>query len=417
MLPRFACPRALHINEGHDSVVASFVDAHRTTYQRHRYTASPGIPVSTRALTRLEDLLAPEPAHRFSLFDAAQLLSERRESRAYLIEPRVVGAGDTVVVVGPPKSGKSWVVLDMLASFSSGRPWHALEPGQPLTSLWLNFELSLDVIHERLETLGHCIPRGSLRVTDRLRQTVQEGGFQEHLLEELGGFAPDLLVIDPLANTFTGRSENDNAEMTSFMRELWAFRDSVNPQAALILVHHTSKQNGSKIGFDQIRGASALRGAYDAGILINRTKHGLLTLSFELRNGPEVREITLKLKDGRLEGCGPRTSAERAESTIRKLLIDAAASTPPQLSTANDFAATFARRDGLNGKASLKKALRQLAAAGKVRFAEHVDELGAPRTRAHGWLVVQGLKIGGRDVLPTHRIVDGRLQPCNGWEK
>src|SRR5690606_13611128 len=81
----------------------------------------------------------------------------------------------------------------------------------------------------------------------------------------------DLVIIDTLIATLSGRiSENDNAAMGVIVNELARMAHDYNK--TILLVHHMGKGSAENI-FDLLRGASALRGAYDVGLLLERKQN------------------------------------------------------------------------------------------------------------------------------------------------
>ena len=106
---------------------------------------------------------------------------------------------------------------------------------------------------------------------------------------------------DPLRNVFDGGGfggENDNDAMMFFLsRRVEALRQKINPNAGIIIAHHTKKifkKQTEEDPFQSFSGAGALRSYYTSGILLHRPDESRpeRTLLFELRNG---REITPKI--------------------------------------------------------------------------------------------------------------------------
>jgi RecA-family ATPase len=79
----------------------------------------------------------------------------------------------------------------------------------------------------------------------------------------------DLIVIDTLVATLSGGiNENDNTRMGVIINEL--ARIAHTTETAVVLVHHTGKNAGGDDIFNTLRGASAIRGGYDVGLLLDR---------------------------------------------------------------------------------------------------------------------------------------------------
>jgi hypothetical protein len=132
---------------------------------------------------------------------------------------------------------------------------------------------------------------------DRLKAVTRRGLF----LDEPAGYeevrrlieatAPDLVVFDPLARFMSGE-ENSARDMGHLIASL----DRLTQQYghATELVHHTGKpgQGDPKQGGHRLRGSSALFGAADSVVLLDRTAEAW-TLSFELRHAEEPGPMTL----------------------------------------------------------------------------------------------------------------------------
>jgi hypothetical protein len=102
----------------------------------------------------------------------------------------------------------------------------------------------------------------------------------------------DLVVIDTLVKTLSASAdENNNPQMAAICNDL---ADMAHDSGACILVvHHTSKQLVEN-PFDALRGASAIRDAYDVGLMLVR-KHGEkeATLYAEARDF-DVQDVTIR---------------------------------------------------------------------------------------------------------------------------
>lgn len=248
-----------------------------------------------------EDVNSDEGTDRTMVWDASEL-RERTDEREYLLDPNIAGKGDVIVMAGPPKSMKSFITLDMLTHFACGEAWHGLRPQRPLRSLMLNYELHIDAVGGRMKALGKAPPPGELYVTDRIRGEIG-GDIATQLADLRREREPiDILVIDPIANMFTGDSENDNKAMMRFLGEVSKLRDHlIGPDGILWLVHHARKSKRADLEadpFNSFRGASALRGFYDTGIAVWEKESGTRGVAFELRNGRGKDRLEIEFDQG-----------------------------------------------------------------------------------------------------------------------
>lgn len=79
------------------------------------------------------------------------------------------------------------------------------------------------------------------------------GPFASHLKDLAVG--KRLVVLDPLVQLITGCNENDNGEMTYFMRTLAAIAEQTS--SAIVVLHHVGKTREGAGEWEQSRGASA----------------------------------------------------------------------------------------------------------------------------------------------------------------
>lgn len=116
-----------------------------------------------------------------------------------------------------------------------------------------------------------------------------------HIRQAIADKQYDLVVIDTLVKTLSGSAdENNNTYMAAICNDL---ADMAHDSGACILiVHHTSKQLVEN-PFDALRGASAIRDAYDVGLMLVR-KHGAkeATVYTEARDF-DAEDMTIKQAD------------------------------------------------------------------------------------------------------------------------
>ena len=252
---------------------------------------------------------------------------------------------------------------------------------------------------------------------------------------------PDIIVIDPIRNLFDGGpeggGENDNTAMMFFLKDrVELLREAVNPDAGVILAHHTRKATKHQVKDDPflaLSGASALRGFYTSGLLMHRPDDDstVRRLEIELRNGPALpgklidkvagRWVELNPMNERLvrKEVGAKFDAERLRKhdVILGMLLDEAAG--ERLYTAMQFAETFENRGGLGSKHTIRERLSVLATKGLVKFLRDPSGFGFLVTRSRfGYLCVEGMQFGApvehvdpdtgevttevRPVLPSH---------------
>lgn len=301
----------------------------------------------------------------------------------FIVEPGLLGDGDLMLVFGPPKSSKSWWVLDVCRQWALGEPWlDLMVPSRPLKIAYLQFELKRDAMRRRARLSGmsdeqhQALMRRfacSAKHVPRLADDDYCDAMAHAFSEQLGGPA-DVLVVDPLANIYTGDSENDNPAMMRFLVQLGALRDKISPHCAIILVHHANKTTRDvrrSDPFNALRGASSLRASYDCAVAIDRIKEGhpARSLWFEVRNGPEIPPTRCVFDQGTFVAVESMREAGKAQGErwdleacrkaelIVKLIREE--SEQGRCYTLRSFAEQFANQHGLGSCSTLKRRLRE----------------------------------------------------------
>jgi len=166
------------------------------------------------------------------------------------------------VLYGAPKSGKSFVALDLALAMATGTNWvgGTTETGTVIYCAG-----------EGLAGMGRRIGAWSTaRGTDlgNAQFRAVNGGPQlgdpdavGAFVHEIGDLKPDLVVFDTLARASLGLDENSAQEMGRVVASADYIKDTLG--ACVLLVHHTGKD--AERG---IRGSSALTGAIDTGISV-----------------------------------------------------------------------------------------------------------------------------------------------------
>jgi len=377
---------------------------------------------------------------RFFKFTGAYRNREPYEPN--LIEPGILSGGDILLLFGPPKSMKSMAIMDAFRSWCCGKPWLGLTPSRPLKAIYMQFEVKEDQMRRRIH-LSDLAEDELIEIEDRLFITDRFTPilnadfvlqFAEATMKEIGSDV-DVLIVDPIANIYTGDSENDNAQMSRFIRQIKVLRNAVNKDMAIILVHHANKsgkEDRQKEPFNSARGGSALRGAYDTGIYIDLCgseddENRPLKLWFELRNGPRMAPKTVVFTDGRFAevadapGAPDRTmTRERAGIGEDELEHDefarfiegtiVAEAEGGRYYTATTFAQTFhGFGPGNASESSIKRELSRLAVIGRVAFFTHAACLPLHHRAKGGYLCCRSMVLSIVDLDEFGRPLPARV--------
>lgn len=177
----------------------------------------------------------------------------------------------------PPKSGKSWMALDLAIQVASGGVFLG-QKCKRAGVLYLSLEDSLYRLMERTQKLQQGAPvPDTLHYATRAEKIVpgkQDEGLCLQL--EMGlNRAPDieLVIIDTLQLVTPSKQRGDDAYASAYtmlntIRPFWQDRN-----VGFLLVHHTRKKSINDVDpFETFLGSQALTGATDAMYIIQSVK-------------------------------------------------------------------------------------------------------------------------------------------------
>lgn len=199
---------------------------------------------------------------------------------------------------GLPKSGKTWLALDLALSIASGTPaldhYSVLSPGPVLL---FAAEDPPHMIRCRLEGLAqlrnvklHRVPL-HLILTDRLRLDTPTD--QTRLAQTLARYRPKLLLLDPFIRVHQA-DENSALEVSRLLAYLRQLQRRL--QLAIVVVHHARKAQAGNHQFGLgLRGSGDFH-AWGDDLLYLRQRRGALEMLIEHRaaSAPQPVQLTLQ---------------------------------------------------------------------------------------------------------------------------
>lgn len=370
------------------------------------------------------------PASPLPTFSLGALLDDASPMPEDIIGPRVLTPGGLLVLGGAPKVGKSDFLISWLVHMAAGVPFLGFTPPRPLRVFYLQAEIQYHYLRERMQQIALpaaviAAARDTFIATPKLKLLLDAEGVArvaEAIRAAFPDAPPDIIVIDPIRNLFDGGpeggGENDNTAMMFFLKDrVELLREAVNPDAGVMLAHHTRKASKHQVKDDPflaLSGASALRGFYTSGLLMHRPDEDstVRRLEIELRNGPALPgKLIDKVKGEWVElnplnerlvrkEVGARLDAERLRKhdVILAILLDEAAE--GRLYTSTQFGEAFENQHGLGSKFTIRERVAVLATKGFVKFRRDLVEHGYPATRSHfGYLCVEDMRLGRDPVI------------------
>ncbi|HEX7838953.1 MAG TPA: AAA family ATPase, partial [Kofleriaceae bacterium] len=218
----------------------------------------------------------------------------------------IIPRGEPSLLVGPAKSGKTWVALDLAISVATGMPWlgGALENtlGRPGRVLCILLEDSVRRLGKRLWQL--CRPRGirpnvdpvlkeHLSITRALLRLPDKQD-ERDFAAELKRWRPDLVIVDNLTRVMVG-DQDKTGGMAPFTK-LW-IQMCADIGAAIEFLHHTGKAGEWKPGMNTRDVFELIRGSSD---LLAAARNAVVMFPMRAEDGEDASD--LKMSDVRIRG-------------------------------------------------------------------------------------------------------------------
>jgi len=273
------------------------------------------------------------------------------------------------IIGGSPKSGKTWLALEMAVSVASGSPclttFAVTSPGPVLLYA---AEDSASALRERVQTLaqihGVDFQRLDLHLitVDTLR--LDRPDHQDRLEATLQVYKPALLILDPLVRVHA-IDENIAGQVAALLGYLRSLQRKTG--AAITLVHHVRKNvSATAAAGNTLRGSGDLYAWVDSFLYL-RSHQNQRLLSAEHRSAPAFGPVALELVRSEAAGTYLRIVSagsappEPCSDGLTSRIIQLLAKTPQPLTIDNLRSCLQVRNQ------RVVEAVRELAAQGKVQ--------------------------------------------------
>jgi hypothetical protein len=180
-------------------------------------------------------------------------------------------------VYGASGTFKSFMTLDFAGCVGSGMTWHGQEVTQGPV-IYLVAE-GMRGIRKRVRAWEQHHQRKMAGVYFLPRPVQAMDPEWQVLVELCRRRKPALVVIDTQARVTVGVEENSNTEMGRVVDQMERLRGA--SEACVLLVHHTGHDG------DRGRGATAVKGALQTELGVERTGKGLLDTQIKLKTGKQ----------------------------------------------------------------------------------------------------------------------------------
>ena len=366
-----------------------------------------------------------------------------------IISPRILTPAGMWIIAGPPKIGKSDLLLNLFTHASAGISFLGFDFPRPLRVFYAQAEIEKPYMDERvkrvIEKNRSILAPGldRLVITDRFKFNFDETGINTVVGEIMRAFpAPDnpvdIVAVDPFRNVYqSGLSDGDINEdlLAFFTQRLERLLERVNPKAGLVIVHHTNKITGKMLAEDPMAamsGGGAILSYPTALTVLGKSgteEDPSITAWFDIRNGPPIPMMTIGKSHGQWVDLGSpdirlvrqswgelndREQNRKRRSTLEFIFEEARWS---RLYTASSLSKVLAGRYGLGSEATIRRNIAVCELKGFIRFinGEAIQQYGLTRPRSPiGYLCVEGMArektvdentgeiIPTLEYLPTH---------------
>jgi hypothetical protein len=256
------------------------------------------------------DRLPDDPRDLYAMADAAdrfkpgpptigELVALHPALRPPLVEG-LLREGETMNVIAPPKTGKSWLVNALALSVAVGVPWLGRFATRAGRVLVLDNELHRETSADRIPHVARAMGIAPARYADRVCVENLRGrlrdlfGMRDYFdALEPGQFAA--VILDAFYRFLpVGANENDNGTVAGLYNEIDRTADRLG--CAFVLIHHSSKGNQSgKAVTDVGAGAGAQSRAADTHIALRPHREpGAVVMDAAVRSSPPFDPIVLR---------------------------------------------------------------------------------------------------------------------------
>ena len=230
---------------------------------------------------------------KLTAISAYDLQQKEFEERYYAVQD-MIPEGETVIAA-PPKTGKSWLMLDMCLKVAEGKKFLGFETKKSDT-LYLALEDGDSFEQERLNIVlgGREAPQNFHFVFSNV-MPMNEGFLLQ--LEELLEQFPNvkIVVIDTLQFIKYRQGKSESAYETDYRtgRDLKEFAEKKN--IAIVVVTHTTKMRYIDDDMANVSGTNGVTGAADAVIVLGKEKRTDLEAKMFI-TGRKVRQTMHNIK-------------------------------------------------------------------------------------------------------------------------
>jgi putative DNA primase/helicase len=254
-------------------------------------------PKSSVETVEEETLQNPEIELADLILTGPELEKYKAQAPTIFIEPYLTS--HSILLVSAFRGvGKTWFSMGMAVSLAKGLPFLEYDVPHKAKVLYIDGEMPLYEIKQRIKMLsGNILPENLLVLSSErlagknISLNINDKNIQEEINKVIEKWSPDVIILDNLSSLSFGRDENSNSELDCLIP--W-WRDIRHKGIALVIVHHDGKKA-------KVRGASRLEDILDYSVNLEEvqsSESALFTVNFTKcrRQKPKPNKLTCALK-------------------------------------------------------------------------------------------------------------------------
>ena len=223
-----------------------------------------------------------------------ELLAHRFKPQEFLVDG-LFAKGHLVILGGRPKGGKSWLALQLARCIDTGADFLGRETMKARVLLYA-LEDGDRRIQQRAGAIGW--QPDSAAVLFNIANLDDGQGGDGPGIQQINEYTEeyDLIIVDTLITAMSGRTdERDNSAMGRLINDLATVAHKTD--TAILIIHHTGKASNPDDIFATLRGASAIRGGYDVGFVLERKPGEREAILHAESRDLDIRNMTLRQAD------------------------------------------------------------------------------------------------------------------------
>ncbi len=230
-----------------------------------------------------------------SIISSSEFMATPKAEPPQLIHG-VLHQGSKMILGGASKSRKSWSMIDLMLSISSGLPWWGF-PTKQGRALYINFELPDFAFQHRIKVIAAAKGITDFSGCDLWNLRGYATDFSvliPKILARIKDHAYALIILDPIYKGLGKRDENKAGDIATLCNEIEQL--AVQSGAAVVFGAHYSKGNqAGKEAIDRIGGSGVF--ARDPDVILTMTSHeeqDAYVVDLTLRALPQVAPFVVR---------------------------------------------------------------------------------------------------------------------------